>query len=207
MQKNFSYLHANKIIYGRLPVNDKPTHVFPWGWFYEDGTHEYYSLFAGNSKITSYKSLKWHLIVLWYLNDIEEEEFLKLAEYICDKENNFVSFSPNDYKLSQLIDDVLVTDLEEAPRNKLRKIIFKANSGLTPSEKLSITGTLIGRSKKITEHDIYEVMIMLNEDRKKITTAKIAKELKVSTRTVFRAINDELIKEKNVLNRQLYEVL
>ena len=42
-------------------------------------------------------------------------------------------------------------DLEEPPKNKLRKFIFKDNSGLTLSEKLSIVGKMIGKANVYTK--------------------------------------------------------
>ena len=60
--RNMRYLHNNKIIYRRYPVNDKPTQEYSWGKFYEEGTHECYELFRSKAKITTYKSLKWHLL-------------------------------------------------------------------------------------------------------------------------------------------------
>ena len=44
--------------------------------FYEDGTYECYELFRSKAKINTYKSLKWHLLVLWYLNpDLNRKNF------------------------------------------------------------------------------------------------------------------------------------
>ena len=47
----------------------------------------------------------------------------------------------------------------EPPVNKKRKIIFKDYSGLTPNEKMSIVGKLIGRSRRINEEAIYQCML------------------------------------------------
>ena len=69
------YLNKNRIIYRRLPINDKPSHEFDWGKFYENGTYEYYSLFFSDAKITTVKSLKWHLYVLWYLNPNMDKKY------------------------------------------------------------------------------------------------------------------------------------
>ena len=66
-QRSMKYLNDNRIIYRKYPT-DKPTAEYDWGWYYEDGTYGYYSLFHSKSLITSYKSLKWHLLTLWYLN-------------------------------------------------------------------------------------------------------------------------------------------
>ena len=67
--RRLEYLHRNRIIYRRHPIYDKPNQVFTWGDFYQDGTYECYELFRSKAKITTYRSLKWHLLVLWYLND------------------------------------------------------------------------------------------------------------------------------------------
>jgi hypothetical protein len=96
-----------------------------------------------------------------------------------------------------------MSDLEEAPTNKARKIIFKDATGLTTSEKLSIVGQLIGRAKKATPEDIYDTMLYLNDLNQKITIAKIAKSLNVSTRTVYRSMTNELKKEKELLNNEI----
>ena len=62
------YLNRKRIIYRRNPINDIPTSVYNWGWYYKDGTYECYELFRSSAKINTFRSLKWHLLVLWYLN-------------------------------------------------------------------------------------------------------------------------------------------
>ena len=94
-------------------------------------------------------------------------------------------------------------DLEEPPKNKARKVIFKDFSGLTTSEKLSIVGKLIGRNKKATAEDIYDSMLYIHDLGKKITIKKIADSLQVSTRTVYRNITNGLKREKELLNNEL----
>ena len=198
------YLNNNKIIYRRYPVKDKPSEIFSWGYFYEQGTHECYELFRSKAKITTYKSLKWHLLVLWYLNPVmTQDKFVELSRYLVRKENGFVAFNISDQTLNQIVHDVSMMDLEEPPKNKARKIIFKDFTGLTTSEKLSIVGKLIGRSKKAEPEDIYDTMLYINDLNQKITISKIAKILKVSTRTIYRGMNNELKKEKELLNNQL----
>ena len=66
--RNLDYLIKRRIIYRRSPITDKPTESFDWGDYYENGTYECYELFRSKAKITTYKSLKWHMLVLWYLN-------------------------------------------------------------------------------------------------------------------------------------------
>ena len=66
--RNMKYLNDRRIFYRRDPVNDQPTETYDWGVVYSQGTYECYSLFRSKAKITTYKSLKWHLLVLWYLN-------------------------------------------------------------------------------------------------------------------------------------------
>ena len=149
--RNLEYLHRNNIIYRRYPVLDKPDQVFNWGEFYQDGTYECYELFRSKAKITTYKSLKWHLLVLWYLNDLNDEDFSELALFICDKHNNFVTFNIPPYLLDRVINEVIKLDITNAPKNKLRKVIFKDGCGLSIPEKLRIVGGLIGRTKKVNK--------------------------------------------------------
>ena len=198
------YLHRNKIIYKRHPVTDVPTAVYPWGWFYENGTHEYYALFHSKSQITSYRSLKWHLYVLLHLNqDLDKQEFIELTNFITDKKNGFISFTINANDLSNIIEKVLMYDIERPPKNRLRKVIFKDGTGLSVSDKLKITGQLIGRNKNASESDIYEIMLYLHDKGEKITVKKISEALKVTTRTIYRNLSDELKKEKDQLNEEL----
>lgn len=203
-ERRMGYLNNNKIIYRRYPIKDRPSEVYTWGYFYENGTHECYELFRSKAKITTYKSLKWHLLVLWYLNpSMTQDKFVELARYIAKEKNGFVAFKISDQTLNQIVHDVSMSDLEEAPNNKARKIIFKDATGLTTSEKLSIVGQLIGRTKKATPEDIYDTMLYLNDLNQKITIAKIAKSLNVSTRTVYRNMTNELKKEKELLNNEI----
>jgi hypothetical protein len=202
--RKLDYLNQRRIIYRCYPTDDKPTEVYDWGWYYEHGTYQCYELFRSKAKITTYKSLKWHLLVLWYLNvAITEKDFLKLCKFVADVSNNFITFTIPGEILNKMINEIKLIDLEEPPRNKLRKVIFKDSSGLTTIEKLKIVGSLIGRSKILSEDDIYDCMIHINEMNQKITIAKISKLLKCSSRTVYRTIGDELKKEKDLLNEKI----
>lgn len=199
--RNTKYLDNKRIIYRRNPIKDKPTHSYNWGYFYENGTYECYELFRSKAKITTYKSLKWHVLVLWYLNpQLEKEQFEELVYFITDKENGFVTFFTPEKIIKDIINKIFLYDLEEAPKNKLRKIIFKDNSGLLVSEKMSIVGKLIGKTKKTDSSDIYETMLYLHDGNERITIKKIANILNVSTRTIYRNMNPKLNKEKELLN-------
>lgn len=201
--RKMNYLHRNKIIYRREPISDEPTEVYDWGWYFENGTNQYYSLFNTKYKINTIKSLNWHLRVLYYLNDLEEKEFLELSKYITDKENGFINFTINSSDLYSIISRIIETRHVNAPKNKLRKVIFKDGTGLDVIEKLKITGRLIGRNKNASASDIYEIILYLHEQGEKITIKKIAESLKVTPRTIYRNITDELKKEKDLLNETL----
>ena len=203
-ERNMRYLHNNKIVYRRNPINDKPSEEFYWGSFYEDGTNECYELFRSKAKITTYKSLKWHLLVLWYLNpQLTQDKFNTVAHIIANKVNGFVSFDIKESTLEQIIYDVSMSDLDYPPKNKLRKIIFKDGCNLSVTEKLKIVGELIGKSKKVSEEDVYDAMLYIHDLNKKITVTGISKFLNVSTRTIYRVMSNELKKEKELLNLQL----
>mgnify|MGYP003114974813 FL=1 len=200
-QRAMKYLNDKRIIY-RKYSDDIPTSTYSWGWYYAEGTYGYYSLFNTKAKINTYRSLKWHLLVLWYLNpDMDRTQFTELAKYITYKPNDFTTFNLSDNMLNEIIQEVYLQDLEQPPKNKLRKVVFKDGSGLSVSEKLSIVGQIIGRSKSIKQADIYDAMLAIHDDGL-ITIAKIAKLLKCTPRTIHRNMGEELKKEKELLNKE-----
>ena len=203
-ERNLEVFNRRRIVYRRLPITDVPTIDASKYMYYEDGTHECYELFRSKAKITTYRSLKWHLLVLWYLNpSLDQDEFMDIAQILADKSNGFTSFSIYPEILRKIVYGVSMLDLEEPPKNKLRKVIFKMNSGLCVEEKLRIVGELIGRTKKVTQDDIYECMLSLHELGKKITITQLALWLECSTRTIHRNMCEELKREKELLNKQL----
>ena len=205
-ERNLRYLNNNHIVYRRFPITDKPTQENEVYMFYEAGTHECYELFRSKAKITTFKSLKWHLLVLWYLNpQLDQDDFLRLAQVIAHKPNGFISFNIGENLLSKIVYEVSMMELDEPPKNKLRKVIFKPFNRMSKEEKLRVVGELIGRSKRIHTDDIYECMIDLNDLGKKITIGKIAGLLECSSRTIHRNMCTELKREKELLNKQLCE--
>ena len=200
--RNIKWLNNRHVIYRRDPVNDIPTIETKLYKYYKDGTHEAYHLFNSKAKITTYRSLKWHFYVLYFLNQDKGLLPTDVYEFIADKENGFVTFFISDRKLQAMIDDVFQNG-GEPPVNKKRKILFKDYSGLTPEQKMSIVGKLIGRSSSIDQETIYQCMLDLNEFGKRITISRIADLLNCSTRTIQRKIGNELKKEKELLNNEL----
>jgi hypothetical protein len=104
---------------------------------------------------------------------------------------------------AKIVYEVSMSDLDRPPKNKLRKVIFKPFSGLTKEQKLSIVGQLVGQSPRIQPDDIYSVMVDMHDNKQKITIARLAKLLSVSSRTIHRHMCVELKKEKELLNQQL----
>ena len=203
-QRKMDYLLRKNIIWIRKPITDIPDIDTEHYMFYENGTHECYELFRSKAKITTYKSLKWHLLVLWYLNpQLDQDEFMSIAEMIAHKPNGFIAFAIHGELLRKIVYEVSMCDLEEPPKNKLRKVIFKYNCRLSKEDKLRIVGELIGRSKKIHADDIYQCMLDLNDMGKRITMNRIAGLLDCSSRTIHRNMPEELKKEKELLNQQL----
>ena len=201
--RNLEFLNRRRIVYRRNPITDIPTQENECYMFYEDGTYECYELFRSKAKITTYKSLKWHLLVIWYLNpQLTQDEFEEVAYVIANKSNGFVSFNIGDTLLDKIIYEVSMCDLEQPPKNKLRKVIFKPTT-LSKEEKLRVVGELIGRSKRITQDDIYNCMLDLHDAGKKIVITQLALWLECSTRTIHRNMGEELKREKELLNQQL----
>ena len=208
MKRNIDYLLDRRLIWIRKPITDKPDIDTDDYMFYEEGTYECYELFRSKAKITTYKSLKWHLLVLWYLNpQLDQDEFLELAKVIADKLQGFIAFNIHPELLRKIVYEVSMYDLDQPPKNKLRKVIFKTpkpgKPSLSKEDKLRIVGELIGRSKKVHADDIYECMLDIHDWGKKITIGRIAGLLDCSMRTIHRSMPEELKKEKELLNQQL----
>ena len=204
--RNLEYLNKHRIVYRRMPITDKPDVEATYWDHYIDGTYECYELFRSKAKINTYKSLKWHLLVIWYLNpQLDQDKFEDIANVIANKDHGFITFTIPKQLLKQIVYEVSMHDLEEPPKNKLRKVIFKYGNMLSKEEKLRIVGSLIGRSKRVHQDDIYECMLDLNDWGKKITIARVAGLLDCSTRTIHRNMCEELKREKELLNQQLNE--
>lgn len=203
--RNLTYLNNNRIIYRRYS-SDIPTSSNSWGWYYADGTYGYYALFNNKAKINTIRSLKWHLLTLWYLNpELDKTKFTQLSEYIIYKENGFVTFNIGSKLISKVVEDVFRQDLDTPPKNRLRKIVFKDSSGLSTVDKLQIVGQIIGKAKGIKQDDVYEAMLYIHEQGK-ITIPKIAKALKCTERTIYRHMSRELKEEKQLLNKNYEKI-
>ena len=204
MSRNLTYFNNNRIVYRRDPITDKPDQENEVYMFYMNGTYECYHLFTSKAKITTFKSLKWHLLVLWYLNpQLDQDQFMRVAEILAHKPNGFTSFAIHADLLRKIVYEVSMLDLDEPPKNKMRKVIFKPNNGMCKEEKLRIVGQLLGRAKKIHKDDIYDLMLSLNHSGWKITIKRLAIRLNCTTRTIHRNMCAELKREKELLNKQL----
>jgi hypothetical protein len=198
------YFNAKRIIYRREPITDIPTKVYDWGSYYENGTHECYELFRSKAKITTYKSLKWHMLVLWYLNpDLTQDNFKTVCKHLIYKPNGFVTFEVSEQLINTMIYEVSMCDLDKPPKNKLRKILFKEFSGLSLEQKLQIVGQMVGRSKSIHENDIYQCMLDIHDLGKIITIETLSGLLNCSSRTIHRNMGMDLKKEKELLNKEI----
>ena len=203
-ERNLEYLNKKRIVYRRMPITDIPDVEATYWDHYIEGTYECYELFRSKAKIITYRSLKWHLLTLWYLNpQLDQDDFMEIAEVIANKEHGFISFAIHPELLRKMVYEVSMLDLEEPPKNKLRKVIFKYGNNLTKEDKLRIVGSLIGRSKKVHPDDIYQCMLDINDLDEIITIGGIAKLLDCSTRTIYRNMCEELKREKELLNQQL----
>jgi len=208
--RNLKWLNDRQVIYYRNPISDLPTESTDLYDYYAEGTFQCYNLFRSKAKITTYKSLKWHFLVLYYLNEegIEgddvslDDDMRSIFNFIADKENGFVTFFMKQKILDNMINEVLGIG-DTPPRNRIRKVIFKHGTGLTLSQKLSIVGKLIGKGKKVSEDDIYQCMLDLNHEKQKITISKLAKLLSCTTRTIHRNMGNQLKTEKELLNNEL----
>ena len=94
MDRRFKYLWNKQVVYRRYPITDIPDEETDTYMFFKEGTHQCYDLFRSKAKITTYRSFKWHMLVLWYLNPgMDQDEFMDVAFEISAKTNGFISFS------------------------------------------------------------------------------------------------------------------
>ena len=201
MDRQFKYLINRRVVWRQDPTTDIPDEETKEYMFYKEGTYQFYDLFRSKAKITTYRSFKWHMLVLWYLNpNWEKQDALDVAIYLSYKPNGFTTFTINKWNVERLVEDVYNMELDEPPRNKLRKIVFKQFTGLDKIDKLRIVGKLIGRLNGIKKEDIYTSMLLLNDSDQKITIAKLAKSLKCTPRTIHRHMCKELKQVKEELN-------
>ena len=207
--RNIKWLNDKQIIYRKDPINDKPSLSTKEYDYYENGTHEYYRLFYTPSKITTYKSLKWHFLVIYYLNidgidgdEVSLEDDMRyIFKFIADKENGFVTFFISNKVLENMIKDVLIQG-GDPPKNRVRKIIFKDYNGLSFNEKMKVVGQLSGR-QKLDKEKIYDTMLYLNDYGKPITNGRLAGLLDCSVRTIQRHMCADLKQEKQRLNEEI----
>ncbi len=201
--RNMKWLNDRRVIYRHDGIDEPDIETKKYK-YYENGTYGCYHLFNTKAKITTYKSLKWHLLVLYYLNQDDKYSlspfFEHLARFIAKKDNGFVTFFISEKALNDMIIDVYQNG-GDPPKNKLRKVIFKPYNMLTLSEKLSIVGKLIGR-RSICKETIYQAMIDIAEHRK-ITVRWLAEVLGVSQRTVYRHMCDDLKRAKQEMNEEI----
>ena len=202
-RRKIEWLNNKHIYYRQDPINDKPTFSTDTYDYYENGTHEYYNLFNTQSKITTYKSLKWHMLVLHYLNHerFAFDSIINLYKFIANKENGFVTFFIKSIILDNMIEDV-INQGGDAPKNRARKIIFKDYNGLSFNEKMKVVGQLSGR-QKLDKESIYQTMLDLNEFGKPITNGRLAGLLDCSIRTIQRHMCADLKREKEILNEEI----
>ena len=202
-ERNIQWLNYRKINYRRDPITDIPDIDNESYMYFANGTYEYYRLFYTPSKITTYKSLKWHMLVLYYLNidNIINSDFVTLAKFIANKENGFVTFFIKNKLLENMIRNVLMQG-GDAPVNRKRKIIFKDYSGLSFEQKMKIVGQLSGR-QKLDKEKIYDTMLYLNDYGKPITNGRLAGLLDCSARTIQRHMCADLKQEKQRLNEEI----
>jgi hypothetical protein len=204
LDRNLDYLHRKRFEYKKEPTTDIPTKKYYWGSYYRDGTYQDYNLFYGNAKINTFKALDWHIEVLRYINlSWDEDDFRKIIYFISEIKNGFVTFEINKIYLDRYINKALSKDFFLKPRNKKKTIVFKDGTGLSRKEKLKIVGEVVGRSKFIDNESIYECMLEINKDRRKITISNIAKTLNCSRMSIYRNMDYNLKIERDILNEKI----
>ena len=204
--RNLNWLWNRRVVTLRYPTTDNPTKAFYWGWFYKDGTHQYYHLFNKPHRINTFKSYKWHIAVIKYLNNgMSFEDFTQTCLFIKEQANGFSVIDIPNNKAMIMINDVFKNNTDLCPSNKIRKVVFKVACGLETHEKLAIVGHLIGRSKRLDVKDIISSMRFIHHSGYRVSIAKIARHFNCSRNTLYAILSDEAQEEINRLNNALNE--
>ena len=66
MDRQFKYLINRRVVWRQDPTTDMPDEETDTYMFFKNGTYQCYDLFRSKAKITTYRSFKWHMLVLWY---------------------------------------------------------------------------------------------------------------------------------------------
>jgi len=203
-ERNIKWMNDRRIIYVRHPISDEPTETFDWGWFYKEGTYQYYSLFNSTALINTLSSFKWHISVIKYLNpNITYDKFFELSSFIADHKNGYSLFSINSEFLVSIVSDVFNSKSTLPPTNRKRKVIFKTGIDMSPSEKISISSSLCVTDKRITVEKIYDAMLYIHYAGERISIVGLSKVLDCERKTIHRNITEELKQEKDNLNSKL----
>lgn len=201
--RKLNWLWDRRIITTRYPTTDKPTKEFNWGWYYENGTHQYYSLFHSPHLISTHKSYSWHIRVLHYLNEFTYNDLHEVANFIATKSNGFTCAYISNEFIDNVINDTFNDTSDKAPENRLRKVIFKIGCGLEAHQKRSIVGQLVGRGNRLNVDDVMECAHLINESNQRITVSSLSKSLGCARNTVYGVINEDIKEEIHRLNLEL----
>ena len=124
MDRYLKLLWNRNIVYRQDPITDVPDLDTDQYMFYQNGTYQCYDLFRSKAKINTFRSLKWHLLVIWYLNpELTTEKFIEIAKFIANKNYGFTTFNISKVNLNRVIDNVMTCNLDDPPKNRIRKVI------------------------------------------------------------------------------------
>lgn len=205
------YFHRRQISYKCYPYSDIPTEEKNWGWYYEDGTTQRYRLFPYKGmKITSKKSLYWHLLVIYWLNSsnmreyqtITENDFIDCCKYVCDYSSGFITSNLEDIDYYSVAKSILSSNRK--PYNKSVKFVFREGLGLSLSDKMKIISSYTNKSA-ITESKLSDAIKKIHAKGEVVTNNLLSLELNCSKRTIQRNMNKELVELRKDLNNEVVQ--
>lgn len=209
IERRIDYLLDRRIRFKKDPDEfddiERKKIEYPWGYYYPDGVYGYYNLFSNNSKIYNLGQMFNTFWTLWYINPgMSVDAFYQLCNFISVRDNGFCIFDVKQGWIDQKVQEVIDGNFQfERPPSPLRKFIFKQSLALTGRQKMSIASSISNNFKsKIDASDIYEIMLQLHDEGRKVTIRLIANSLNVHIRTINRWLKKtpELKKAKNEFN-------
>jgi hypothetical protein len=209
IERKISYLVDRNIIYKKDPSLEddilRKKISYDWGTYYPDGVYGYYNLFSNKSKIYNLGQMFNTFWTLRYCNpNMDIDAFYKLCYFISARDNGFCIFDVKPEWINQKVEEILEGNfLYERPPSPLRKFIFKQSLGLSAKQRMAIASSVSNSFKsKVDASDIYEIMLQLHDEGRKVTIKLTANLLNVHIRTINRWLKKtpELKKAKNEFN-------
>lgn len=161
----------------------------------------HYDISQIHTKISSFDQLEYYAEVYFHLNPDVPIKILKgLFHWLGTRESGRSIRTYGKPRIDQMIERVYYEKPHPWCRRK-RRVVFNPEVIISPTEKMSITATLVGRGVSYTEKDLLDVLDSMYKARMLATQDSIADNLGCSKRTIQRLMTKNIKAIVNDNNR------